>query len=1753
MDSNTGLSQNKSSYAKAMASSATDASATGLGMSTFLFPLLLLLPLLLSSCTDMDMCYYKDDFGDSGDSYTFYIYANESNCSYDTSKTYADNTNQTIKTCLQERLIKDNDVLEQYEHPLTANLTCKDVDKNNMDTVKQNSAFSGYDSSDSGISSESLINGIYSACVNVCQNVCKSNASSSNSEWVKAKLKDDNSYVGIKISKDTYLTIAVTGTLNLNQSSKSSAVYTNTSGAEITSNFIVNQDPLDFNIKVSAADASNLLAKTYMEIVPFDASLIMESYGHKYWAQKPLFSAVSCIYGERENERNSAACSFKFRTISELASTVANDRLDIINAKYNGDWTTHVFSDGDFYKYSNAMMDKISFGGSSHSIAADATKIVEVSSKNEVTLWGSSDIDGYIWNDSSKKFNFSVSKPVKVAFKIASGGDFRCTYRVAENMTVEGGGNGDNKFLQGQNTAAEKTFTISNSNWHLLKYENQDLVFNIYNTVSSATSNFKSTVTINYDGSDTKCYTKVLIKVIPLKEIEITKNGFLAFHTPSISQNGGAVSYTVLNPKVLGSEYTSKIGIDNITREELNRRFFEDSGIGGGSSFETVNQLTTTEVSNFDKNTLSYNENKLIFVRAGQVIRLDYSNWFEIEDKPNIVVKNQTLSANTGSSMGTMNLDYGIGLNYFLTERRLYLCHGAAEEEVEREFMCSSIGGSYSKVQTESGEDGVCYVQLAACRAGANLNNKLLRIDIKNDNCEGDSTIEGTESDMPSLWNKIYTAYQNMMVCEGKNDNYCNAVKRSSKCSNPYDAVISGLYKEVIECAKIIKDEKNYQVFWDTTNASSGASYKKKVDEEILNAMAAASNDDTVDKKIENMIKFFNTTASTVGSGDSTSTIYRSSLSYYRTNYCDSENTQGNACKTSVSQCYNLENSVGNMDYLMNDIKLGTSNMLSMFKVVKMDAFSAIDNSGLMKNFSRVSTEESAGIVTNYKTFSYGSTIYPSNSGFVMFYIIEDPSRGSTSLTSTALLNNFKNDIWNGGINWYGVANGVSDVSSISNWTFKIDFETTPNYRNGERLAVFLGDDSASYSGLNILTSQSIMPIVKYSPSGNSYEFDRTSSFNFSDGVLQKAGNSSIGIDFANEEALSQYVERLESNNKQPTLFFKIIDTDDKISNNSGNYQIKIKTVNLQENTVIGYFKSFFNTILSFVDGSYISLENENNHLVKCNRTNNAKGLCYIYDPNTPLNNGHDCSLGDSYCYNSCSGLDYSIKTKSCKQYADGKGFVKNIYLSFVNNPLYQFIAKLALALAITLYGFGYFFGISGFTQGEIIGRIIRYCFIYFMISANGWNFFNKFIVKFFKDGIDSVLFLIASAFDTEMASSLSIAVATKNYSDKSVLFTSCFNNIELLFSMPVFSKILGLAFSSWFGLIYLYLVLSTVVSYLVGVFSSMVLYLTSQLYISLVLCFFPLVLLFMFFERTKKTLDNWINLLVGFVGQQIFLVMTLSFFNILVYNFIKSTFSYTVCWRAIFNMNIAGIPLALISFWKIPSSSSTNGSLNTINENMPSFYSIMSFYIVGILMSKFISGMVEIGQAIFGGAMGIGGGLGGMINGVVLGQAGEAAKVKMKNLGTGFVTGIANRMGGDAISDYNQQRQKARNESKEKRQNLQTETNKKTDETMNSYRNSAEFQHDVEQKMRENEGMSRAKAEKQVIDSKRSQVESGFRNQLAQDIYKDDIQKMMNSNADRDYREYRDFDSLSNADKARETTNFLQSHGLLKGRWRNK
>lgn len=423
--------------------------------------------------------------------------------------------------------------------------------------------------------------------------------------------------------------------------------------------------------------------------------------------------------------------------------------------------------------------------------------------------------------------------------------------------------------------------------------------------------------------------------------------------------------------------------------------------------------------------------------------------------------------------------------------------------------------------------------------------------------------------------------------------------------------------------------------------------------------------------------------------------------------------------------------------------------------------------------------------------------------------------------------------------------------------------------------------------------------------------------------------------------------------------------------NNQGTYNVRIeassgedgsKGEGLLTKTGNETIKNFIDPILNLVDGTNVLLQTDSDgNPIQCGDSDgeNDCRVFYKYKDRSlyNLNVGDKCtktrngSLAEFICFKKC------VKSSdiSCKVFNDGSGFLENFYKSVINDRSYKIIVKTCFALMFSFYGLYFLLGMAEFTQEDLIKKAIKISFVYLMIGTDGWEFYNRFFVRFFKEGIDYLTFSIAAAFSDDDA--INDAVMQNKLYDKTILFDSINSSLRLLISDKLTARVWGVFFSSLAGPIYLILIFCAIMLFLVSILTALLLYVTAQFFISFLLAFGPIFFALLVFEKTKGMFDKWIGNLISFSLEQIFLITCISLFNSLAYNIIKSTFNYRVCIKPLLTFTLFGSKeIKLFTFWRIS------------ENDIPGLFQVLLIFLLAYLMKQFVQFMADLGAKLGGG-----------------------------------------------------------------------------------------------------------------------------------------------------------------------------------------
>lgn len=995
------------------------------------------------------------------------------------------------------------------------------------------------------------------------------------------------------------------------------------------------------------------------------------------------------------------------------------------------------------------------------------------------------------------------------------------------------------------------------------------------------------------DNSGVNCARSIVYKSAPIKEIKINKSGFVSF--TNLANTGTSGANCPLQGRIVNPGGTKIDDPDN----DFDNDFYEYESFSALSPTDPLANLNVpTSVSTVINSPYSKNWSDKVFVRKGQIIRIDPTSWDNSWDP------------------GAGNFrQCGIGMVMKIEERPAFLCRGTAADEVSNP-QCN--------VSTDESGNLICQRRAGECYD--ETTNSYCPMDESSEihNCQDDYVSDVCYNAGPPLINS--TSCGN---CKSKKDangsllpttqidlNQCyNLENYTGKVSNINP--ITGFTPQQLNDEGFAKGAEKLNTFnglygnfgsFIKTNENEPAAYSNNEIYSLSGPVIFSSSGrlkflilDGSDFNTNMIPDYVNN--GTSGGSYNGSNGYKIDLSgrqefsngqWLEAILCQENNNDGSTICSSSSRPINLSGQP---------------------KVVEIEQL----------------TDPGAGYQsTSYYQFDpFGSILRISNSNAT------GPSPSDNIASEVQEGNNFYRHAYEYYPNDEGMTDEVKNKISRLRLTFKIKDPEIGNCNISNPIQ----DCSTNNSNCNGIRAE------------NNF-YDRSVSSNIGAICTATPGSGST-------DCQKQYF------------------CANKYHNNSGSYRVIVKVKNEKSN-ISDIVNQVVSPVIEIMDG-----KQDPSRIVKNCKTSDPtlRQNCYgnicnglvsnnpFYYPTDSENVGVICNKDDlspGPSEGQCKKQYYCASQESASM-----GQAERVYKAVIDNPKFKAIVQIIIILMITFYGVGYLMGVSEFSQGEIITRIIKIAVVYLFVSPEGWDWFNQIFVNFFKNGTDYVTFIMASAFDR--SPEIQNAIANQDFHDKSILFSGIDKVFGMFFSSAVQKKISALLFASIFGWLYLIIIYLSFMLYVYAVANAVLLYLTAQVFISILFVLAPLFFLTLLFNQTKEMFDKWLSELISFSLQQIFLLITLAFFNMMMYEIIKLALGYRICWDDVWIINIYITRIKLLSFWTVaslPPRLNPQSEVGNIGnpEGIPSIFSILFIWIIASLMHKFITFMTDLAAAIGGG-----------------------------------------------------------------------------------------------------------------------------------------------------------------------------------------
>jgi type IV secretory pathway VirB6-like protein len=308
------------------------------------------------------------------------------------------------------------------------------------------------------------------------------------------------------------------------------------------------------------------------------------------------------------------------------------------------------------------------------------------------------------------------------------------------------------------------------------------------------------------------------------------------------------------------------------------------------------------------------------------------------------------------------------------------------------------------------------------------------------------------------------------------------------------------------------------------------------------------------------------------------------------------------------------------------------------------------------------------------------------------------------------------------------------------------------------------------------------------------------------------------------------------------------------------------------------------------------------------------------------------------------------------------------VFTYLVTNKTLKGIVYYSAILMILLFGFMYLMGLSKLDYQTLLAMILKIAFVFSLFSSDAWMLYYNIFAGPLVAGFDTISYATLQILSPQdLVTTANSGLHELDQAKISTYFYQSVDVITMIFNQKNHFKIMAIFFSYSYGFVYVFIIYYGFYLYLFATANAILMFLLAKIIMLILINLLPLFLLCLFFKTTKKMLDNWFSLILGYGFQQIFIIIAVSFFNIMIVYILKMILGYKICWDVILKIPQGsfgrGVPfedINIFKFWQV--------SDGETGDYIPSLFHILYFLILVYAMKHFINFASTLGSSIAGG-----------------------------------------------------------------------------------------------------------------------------------------------------------------------------------------
>lgn len=247
---------------------------------------------------------------------------------------------------------------------------------------------------------------------------------------------------------------------------------------------------------------------------------------------------------------------------------------------------------------------------------------------------------------------------------------------------------------------------------------------------------------------------------------------------------------------------------------------------------------------------------------------------------------------------------------------------------------------------------------------------------------------------------------------------------------------------------------------------------------------------------------------------------------------------------------------------------------------------------------------------------------------------------------------------------------------------------------------------------------------------------------------------------------------------------------------------------------------------------------------------------------------------------------------------------VQDLYEGILQESAMPQLVRMLLTLYVIIIFVTFIMGLSQFKIGDLVIHLTKISVILVLFGgSSGWEIINEYFLNFFWYGPSVFVATYSAGADAT----------------SSTLFDYYDQMLAMFFSEPVNARInalmaAGTGTSKFVGFTFACVFYVVVFLFMIAIAKAIGIYILTTVAIAILAIIAPIFFLFWLFGQTKDFFNRWVDMLIGFFFQILFVFVGLTVFANIIMFFLYYNLGFSICW-----VNLWDNPVFKFYGWKIP------------------------------------------------------------------------------------------------------------------------------------------------------------------------------------------------------------------------------------------